>query len=127
MGTARFADDFEASIRVYSAAEGGRKTPPCNGIRWDFAYADKSAATPELFMIYPDFLDKEGASLPNDTPIPVDVPLPARMLILNDELRKSEHRNRIKVGLRFFCHEGFKRVAEGEVTRITGLFSERPC
>lgn len=36
----RAADDFEALIRIYSAAEGGRATPTFKVIRWSFACAD---------------------------------------------------------------------------------------
>ena len=121
----RVSDDFEAVIRIYTTAEGGRQLPPFNGIRWDFAYADDPPAK-ELFMIHPDFYDEHGDSLPTDRPLPLSVELPARMVVLNDELRTTLHRSRIHEGTRFYCHEGAKRVAEGRVTRITGLLSERP-
>jgi hypothetical protein len=120
----RIADDFEALIRIYTEAEGGRRSPPFNGIRWDFAYADDPPAK-DLFMIYPDFYDERGDSLPPDRPLPLSVELPARMVVLNDELRTTVHRSRIAEGTRFYCHEGPKRVAEGRVIRITGLFAER--
>lgn len=114
------SDDFEATIRVYSAQEGGRKTPAYNGIRWDFAYADDSIED-GLYCIYPDFMDEQGDSLPAETAIPIGIPLPARMTILNRELRASLHQHRIAPGVKFFCHEGGRRVAEGVVTKITGL------
>ena len=50
----RIPDDFEAVIRIYTPEEGGRLSPPFNGIRWDFAYADDPPAK-DLFMIHPDF------------------------------------------------------------------------
>lgn len=78
-----------------------------------------------IYMIYPDFLDDMGDSLPTDSPVPVDVELPARMTILVDEMRERIHSKRIKVGVRFFCHEGSKQVAEGVVTKITGLNQPR--
>jgi hypothetical protein len=121
----RVADDFEALIRIYTAAEGGRQSPPFNGIRWDFAYADDPPAK-DLFMIHPDFYDERGNSLPIDKPLPLSVEIPARMVVLNDELRITLHRLRITDGTRFYCHEGARRVAEGRVTRITGLFADRP-
>jgi hypothetical protein len=117
-------DDFEARIRIYSAAEGGRLTPPYNGIRWDFAYADEEPAD-TLYMIWPDFVDQEGNSRSTDSPLPIGEELPARMRILVDEMREQVHRGRVASGVRFFCHEGSKRVAEGVVTRITGLFEPR--
>jgi hypothetical protein len=118
-------DDFEAVIRIFSTLEGGRVTPPFNGIRWDFAYADNQPAN-ELYAIHPDFFDEHGDSLPTDKPLPVGVELPARMVVLFDEMREKLHRSRLREGIRFYCHEGPKRVAEGRVTRITGLFEGRP-
>ena len=118
-------DDFDAVIRIFTTTEGGRTNPPFNGIRWDFAYAENQPPG-EYYMIYPDFYDEGGNSLPTDKPLPIGVELPARMVVLFDEMREKLHRHRIREGVRFYCHEGAKRVAEGHVTRITGLFSERP-
>jgi translation elongation factor EF-Tu-like GTPase len=118
-------DDFEAVIRIYSTSEGGRMTPPFNGIRWDFAYAENQPVG-ELYMIHPDFYDSRGDSLPTDQPLPIGVEMFARMVVIMDEMREKIHRARIREGIRFYCHEGGKRVAEGRVTRITGLFNERP-
>ena len=121
----RVPDDFDAVIRIYTTAEGGRQSPTFNGIRWDFAYAADPPAK-DLFMIHPDFYDEHGDSLPTDRPLPLSVVLPARMFVLSDEMREQVHRLRIREGIRFYCHEGSKRVAEGRVTRVTGLFVERP-
>ncbi|MBP3959507.1 hypothetical protein J8F10_30045 [Gemmata sp. G18] len=118
-------DDFEATIRIFTRKEGGRRTPPFNGIRWDFAHAEDGPNPPSLYMIWPDFIGTDGKSLPNDQPLPVDIELPARMTILMDEMRVEVHRGRITPGVRFFCHEGPQRVAEGVVTRVTGLFVPR--
>ena len=52
-------DDFEAVIRIYSHEEGGRRTPPFNGIRWDFGYADDPPGS-SIYMIMPDFFDEHG-------------------------------------------------------------------
>ena len=118
------SDDFEATIRIYSTAEGGRRTPVFNGIRWDFAYADQPPGD-NLYMIHPDFLDDAGDSRSRDEMLPVGQQLPARMFILVDEMREQVHRARIAPGVRFFCHEGGKRVAEGVVTRVTRLHDPR--
>lgn len=117
--------DFEATISILSTEAGGRINPPFNGIRWDFAYA-ADRDTDSLFMIWPDFFDQSGDSLPTDQPLPIGVDLPARMTIVVDEMRAEVHRHRIAVGTQFYCHEGRKRVAVGTVTKITGLFTERP-
>jgi hypothetical protein len=121
----RVPDDFEAVIRIFTTSEGGRSTPAFNGIRWAFAYAENQPSS-ELYEIFPDFFDETGNSLPTDKPLPVGRELPARMVVLFDEMREKLHRARIREGVRFYCHEGPKRVAEGKVIRITGLFDDRP-
>jgi hypothetical protein len=118
-------DDFEADIRIYTQAEGGRRTPVFNGIRWDLAYAEDGPDPPSLYMVWPDFFAVGGRSLPTDQPLPVGPVLAARMYVLMDEMRAEVHRGRIAPGVRFFYHEGPKRVAEGVVTRITGLHAAR--
>jgi len=119
------ADDFEAIIRILTEAEGGRKTAPFNGIRWDFSYAADDSSE-HLYMIWPDFYGPSGDSLPTDSPLPLGVELSARMTVLVDEMREQTHRDRIRPGVEFYCHEGPKRVAVGRVTRITGLHNARP-
>lgn len=121
----RVPDDFEAVIRIFNTAEGGRASPAVNGIRWAFMYAENQPEG-ELYDVFPDFYDENGDSLPTDKPLPVGRELPARMVVLFDEMREKRHRARIREGVRFYCCEGPKRVAEGKVTRITGLFKERP-
>jgi len=121
----RVPDDFEALIRIYSTAEGGRINSPYNSVRWDFAYADNQPVG-ELYCIYPDFYSADGSSLPTDQPLQIGREIPARMTVLFDEMREKIHRSRIREGVRFYCHEGPKRVAEGRVTCITGLFKPRP-
>ncbi|MGN6283127.1 hypothetical protein [Frateuria sp.] len=120
----RILDDFEATIRILTEAEGGRKTSPFNGVRWDFAYAIDNPPN-QLYMIWPDFYGPSGDSLPTDEPLLLGVELRARMTVLDDKLREEIHRARIKPGVEFFCHEGSKRVAVGRVTRITGLYAAR--
>ena len=115
--------DFEAVIRIYTNAEGGRTTPAFNGIRWDFAYANDSRPL-ELFMIHPDFYGTNGDSLATDMPLPTGTELPARMVVLFDEML-DHHRALMKVGTRFYCHEGSRRVAEGRITLISGLSTLR--
>jgi hypothetical protein len=120
----RIPDDFEATIRIFSEIEGGRKTPPFNGIRWDFSYASDEEPN-QIYMIWPDFFLSSGDSLPTDSPLPIGVELSARMTIVVDEMREQLHRARVVPGLEFYCHEGSKRVAIGRVTRITGLYDVR--
>lgn len=118
------ADDFEATIRILTESEGGRRTPPFNGIRWDFCYAEDDPSD-NLYMIWPDFHDPDGNSLPTDAPLPLGVELRARMTVVIDEMREQTHRARIKPGVGFYCHEGSRRVAVGRVTVVTGLHDAR--
>jgi len=115
--------DFDALIRIYSYEEGGRERPPCNGIRWKFAYANDSFGE-VLYAIWPDFVDGTGNSLPSDVPLAVGVEIPARMVIAVKGTRAEVHRPRLAEGVRFYCHELGRRVAEGRVTRITGLVKD---
>lgn len=117
--------DFEAEIRIYSAEEGGRKGPPCNGIKWDFAYDGDDIRATGLYMIWPEFLDDSGESISTDVQLPVGEPIRARMAIVNTELRETLHRARLAPGVRFYCHEGGRRVAEGRVTKIGSLSRDR--
>lgn len=122
-------DDFEARIVIYSLARGGRRTPALNGIRWDFGYDDPPRmslieAPIELFMIWPEFLDVAGNPIGADVPLPIEAPIRARMRILSHEMRVAVHRERIRPGVRFFCHEGARRVAEGVVTVLTNLMKD---
>ena len=117
-------DDFEATIRILTEAEGGRKTSPFNGIRWDFSYVADDA-TDQLYMIWPDFFLPSGDSLPKDQPLPSALELSARMTVVVDGMREQVHRARIRPGVEFYCNQGPRRVAIGRVTRITGLHHER--
>ena len=116
-------NDFEAIIRIFAAAEGGRNSSAFNGVRWDFGYADDPPDS-GIYAIHPDFFDEDGSSLPTDKPLPIGIELPARMIIVRNEMREKVHRSRISEGTKFYCQEGGRRVAEGKVTRITGLFKE---
>ena len=117
-------DDFEATIRILREDEGGRRTPPRNGIRWDICYAEDDPKD-TLWMVWPDFLDESGESRSEEEELSVGVPLPAKMFVLVDQMRADVHRKKAKVGVRFLCHEGSRRVAEGVITKITHLFDER--
>jgi len=116
-------DDFEAEIVILTRAEGGRDTPPVNGIRWDLMYEDDDGGEPSLYVIWPEFIDANGDALPRD--VPLSGTLRARMHIANDEFAKSIHKIRIRVGTRFFMMEGSHKMARGTVSWITGLADRR--
>lgn len=120
---AHLTDDFEARIRILSPNEGGRSTPAYNGIRWDFHYAQGEYAQGLLlFMLRPDFYDPASGASFRDIPLRVDEWLFARMYSVNSKIRSHIHQKMVRPGTAFYCCEGPMIVAEGTVTRITGLF-----
>lgn len=110
--------DFEAEITFLTESEGGRKTPPFNGIRWDFLYAGDDVKD-GVYMIWPEFTDQEGNAIPTD--VPLKGTYYARMHIVDRELAETLHRDRIKPGVRFFSMEGAHKVAMGIVIKVAGL------
>ncbi|SMB99743.1 conserved hypothetical protein [Hymenobacter roseosalivarius DSM 11622] len=118
------ADEFEARIRILPLEEGGRLTPAYNGIRWDFRYAQGECAK-QYFMLYPDFYDPATGASFRDVLLPMDEWLFARMYGISPKIRSHIHQKMVRPGTSFYCCEGPKIVAEGTVTRITGLFEPR--
>jgi Elongation factor Tu C-terminal domain len=115
--------DFEAQIRLLSAAEGGRRTlPPLRGWRAMFRYADEPHGH-HAWEIWPAVL------VPNEAPETWVAGAPitearsvhAHMFILNAELRRSVHLERISPGTRFFVQEGQRVVGEGIVTKPVAI------
>ena len=104
-------------MRFLSHAEGGRASLPLQGYRPDIHYDDD--ATDELWMVWPLFTDSFGRELPNGTPIPQDAK--ANFYIIDGELRKTVHCERLRVGTRFHLREGGKSVAACEVTKLLEL------
>ncbi len=113
-------EDFQARIRFFPLNEGGRHPYP-NGIRSDFMYADDKV---NIYMIHPDFFDSNGDSLPIDEMLPLDVWLNARMYIIVPEMKEKTHRLKIRDEVRFYCMDGGRRIAEGIVSKIVGLYED---
>ena len=106
--------DFEAEIRILTEAEGGRRTPPLQGIRWDLRYADDPPDA-SIYMIWPWFLDEGGVPLPEKTPL--SGRLRARMFVLVEDMLPY-HKSRLSVGTGFYCVEDRRICTHG---RATGL------
>jgi hypothetical protein len=110
--------DFEVTYRLYTADEGGRRTPAFQRIRWDFVYDDQPG---HGYMIYPEIMD-----VALQIPFPAETPIPeygmATMWILAP-LSRPFHQQKIQVGTRGYFIEGNRKIAVCEVTRIIGLFS----
>jgi hypothetical protein len=116
--------DFEVRYRFYNAEEGGRANgQPLQGFRCDWRYEEDDIGGTELYMIWPEFLDKQGSPLPAGTPVPASGM--AEMTILSPEMRTHVHRRRIKVRVRGYLMEGSRRVAEAVVTRLLAVAAER--
>ncbi|MGV3559675.1 hypothetical protein [Larkinella arboricola] len=114
-----YPPDFEVTYRLFTEEEGGRQTPAFQGIRWNFLYEEFST---ETFMIWPEFLDKNGVILSEELePIcPYGI---AIMWIVSPDLRRTIHQQRIKVGTRGYFMEGSRKVGVCEVTQILGLLT----
>ena len=87
-----------------------------NGIRTDFRYVEEADQVMQ-YMIWPDFFDVSGDSLPSDQPLNFGVPLNARMLILSRDF-VAFHMTRLRPGTRFYCMAGRQIVGDGVVTEV---------
>lgn len=113
--------DFEVEYRILNESEGGRKTLPYQGIRWDFWYDYNGKHEKQLFMIWPEFLDEnEKVITQKNTLVPPSGK--ARMWIVNQSLRKY-HQDKIKVGMNSYGHEGGTIVAKYVISKIVGLMT----
>lgn len=119
-----YADDFEARVRLLRPGECGRQLPPYNGVRWDFCYAQDSPLISYMWL-YPDFFDPATGNSLQELPLPVNEWLHARVAILLDAARPF-HRPKLWPGTSFYYCEGGQIVAEGTVTRLTGLRKPQP-
>ncbi|MFD0714302.1 hypothetical protein [Paenibacillus sp. GCM10027626] len=113
--------DFRVKYRIYSAEEGGRKTPVYQGLRCDFAYAGDDAGMDRIYAIHPEFEEAAGKVI-RDRSYPVPPAGTATMWILFPEMRREVHLAKMKPGVTGFMMEGPKRIAEVEVIEIVGLY-----
>jgi len=110
--------DFRVTYSLFSAEEGGRKTPHFQHIRWDFSYEDEGIATRnQLFMIWPEFITPSGEMLPEGVPMPQHGL--ADMFMINPATR-AFHCQYIRRGLRGYLHEG-RRIGVCEVVEVLAL------
>jgi len=115
--------DFRVKYKFYTEQEGGRKTLPYQGIRSDFWYPNENHKPNEMFMIWPEFEDKNGnLVLDNDRKLAKEGN--AKMWIIIPE-RRDYHKGKIKIGTKGYFREGNVNTAECEVIEIVGL-NENP-
>lgn len=113
--------DFEAEVRFLSPEEGGRKGSPRQGYyRPDIRYKEDPAG--QSWMVWPRFIDDDGHELQQGAVI--QQISKACFYVINDELRKTVHGQRIREGVRFHLCEGQRRVAECTVTKILSLHDD---
>lgn len=112
------AADFEAEVRFISSVEGGRQGPAVQGYRPDIQYDDSE----DLWMVWPLFLDSNGDELSKGTVIP-NVSN-ANFYIINDEFRRTVHRNKLHVNTDFHICEGIRKVAVCRVVKILSLYED---
>ena len=114
-------NDFEVSYRFLLDVEGGRKNQNIyQGYRCDWVYADFEEAEPrQAWMIWPLFLNANGEFVPKGTQVPSSGI--AHMMIVDLELRRTIHRDRIRPGVKGFFVEGLHKVAEATVVRVVEL------
>lgn len=114
--------DFRVRYRLYTRSEGGRRLPPRQGYRCDFAYAEdgEQGMQIQIYGIHPEFENENGEVLIDDT---ASVPAEgtARMWVLFPEMRRIVHAKRIRPGIRGFFMEGPRRVGEVEVLDVIDL------
>jgi hypothetical protein len=112
-------NQFLAEITIFPLGPDTRQANAFNGIRWAFSYAnddDANGREPETSDVWPEFLDQAGNALPSD--VPLQGTIPARMHIVFPNM-VGVHFNRLRVGTRFFCMEGSRKVASGIVTSLS--------
>ncbi|MCP4180265.1 MAG: hypothetical protein GY756_21085 [bacterium] len=115
-----YAPDFKIKYHFYSLEEEGRKNPVFQGIRSDFSYDGDDIQNTGIYMIHPEFIDKNGDVIVEDN-IPISNKGYAYMWILIPEMRKRVHQKRIRVGVKGYFQEGGNRTGRLEVVEVIGL------
>ena len=110
--------DFKVRYRIYGESEGGLRSLPFQGIRWDFRYQDVDPdPRNQLFAIHPEFEDGQGDIIRSGLVPKEGV---ARMWVLIPE-RRDYHCGRIQFGVKGYFCEGPLNTGECEVIEIVGL------
>jgi hypothetical protein len=114
--------DFEAEVRILTPEAVGDKRPVVlfQGCRHDIHLDDQPSEG--NWMIWPRFIDDTGELLPGDVPIPAISK--AHFYIINEELRRTVHREWLHVGTRFHIRAGGRPLAACRITKILGLHDD---
>ena len=111
--------DFIASLQAIPQHETGFRSPLRQGRKFDLAYeGDESGA----WMIHYALLDEKRCLLPHNVACQGEAN--AYFRILNPELRKTVHKQRVKPGTQFFIVVGSQKIAKGVVTEVLHLLDK---
>jgi len=107
--------DFEGRVRFLTFEEGGRRSLPQTGYFPDFAYPDD----PEnrRYIARPVAVFRADGT-PHELGETFEATVTMRFVFLSRDLYERFHRPRLVPGLRFDLAEGFRIVANGEVTAL---------
>lgn len=109
--------DFRVTYQLYSQEDGGRVRLPMQGVRFDFWYESEFHTQSGIFMIWPEFEDRDQKVLLEGEVFKEGI---ARMWIVNSEMR-IYHKERLQVGSHGYFMEGASQVAECDVIELIGL------
>lgn len=107
--------DFAAQLNPIPQPKNGIRSFLVQGIKLDFMYEEDEN---RAWMIYYALLNSEGNLLSHR--ITCEQEVKAYFRILNPQLRPI-HKQRIKLGIRFYVVVGSHKVAEGVVTQVLHL------
>lgn len=111
--------DFNVKYYLYPESEGGRRVT-YQYLRCDFTYKGDDIRKTGIYMIHPEFLDKNGKPIDKNTPVPLQGR--ASMRILFPEMRERIHKHRLKIGTEGHFMEGSRRIGDVVVDEIVALY-----
>jgi hypothetical protein len=114
--------DFRVKYKWIESERAEIRQSPFQFMRCDFAYEGDDVTQSGVYMILPEFENAEGKSPGKDELIPAEGV--ASMWIMNEELRKTIHRERIQPGVQGYFMVGRICIAKVEVIELVELAQE---
>ena len=105
---------------VFDPCDEMKHTKPSQGMRVDFRYQSDGLQSNQVYMIWPELLDKQGNVIRDITPRVIDTYGLAHMWVVNPDMR-TYHANRIQIGEKGSWVCGSYRLANVIVTEIGSL------
>ena len=105
---------------IFDPCEEMKHTKPCQGMRVDFRFQSDGLQSTQVYMIWPELLDKQGKVIRDITPGIMDTTGLANMWVINSDMR-AYHANRIQIGEKGYWVCGSYRLANVKVTKIGSL------